>query len=207
MGDRLSGQVQEHMSEISARTGVRRIAAFGVDWVVVALWGAVLFLAVMVSTGARGLNMSNPWIAQGIGLLLMTVPVTLYFALSESSRLQATLGKRLFRLNVSGMTGDRLPLSRSLLRNVVKFLPWECGHTVAHQLFHAGDGDVPFWVWGFSALSFGLPLLWIFTVLLRNRTPYDAWSGAFVREIQQPDEPMDPASRCHGPCSMNGRND
>jgi uncharacterized RDD family membrane protein YckC len=85
----------------------------------------------------------NPWTAQAIGLLTMTLPVTLYFALCESSALRASLGKRVFGLVVSRETGERLLLRSALLRNAVKFVPWECGHTVAQQAAFSGEGGFP----------------------------------------------------------------
>jgi hypothetical protein len=141
----------------------------------------VLFGFSMALSGGRYANIGNPWMAQGIGFISMTVPVTLYFTACESSLWQASIGKRLLRLSVTTTSEDRMPWQRSLLRNGLKFLPWECGHTVAQQSIHAGDAHLPVWVWGLAALSLALPLLWVLTALLRNRTPYDAWSGALVR--------------------------
>ncbi len=165
--------------------GVRRLVAFGVDWLVIALWGGALFGAVMVLSGGHVPSFSSPWTGQAIGFATMTVPVTLYFAISESSRAQASVGKRLLRLRVTTMSGGRLPLARSLLRSCVKFVPWECGHVVPYQTIYAGDDQVSVWVWGIAVVSLGLALMWVLTVLLRNRTPYDAWSGASVIVMPQ----------------------
>ena len=55
---------------------MRRLAAFGVDWFVIALWGGVLFGAIMALNGGHGPNIHSPWIAQAIGFVAMTVPVT-----------------------------------------------------------------------------------------------------------------------------------
>jgi uncharacterized RDD family membrane protein YckC len=161
--------------------GLRRLVALGVDWLVIVLWGGMLLAAVMALSDGRGPNIRSPWIAQGIGFVSMTVPVTLYFVVSESSRWRASVGKRLLRLSVTTTLGQRMPWARSLLRNTVKFIPWECGHMVAQQAIYAGHGQPPVWVWGFAAVSLALPLVWVVTALLRNRTPYDAWSEAVVR--------------------------
>jgi uncharacterized RDD family membrane protein YckC len=162
------------------KVGLRRLVAFCVDWLLIALWGSVLFGAVMALTGGRGTSVGDPWTSQAIGLVTMTIPVTLYFALTESSGWQASVGKRILRLRVTSASGERLSPGRSLLRNAVKFIPWELGHTVAQQAAFAGDARVPLWVWLISAVSFGIPLIWVITVLLRNRTPYDVWAGAAV---------------------------
>ena len=94
------------------------------------LWGGVLFGAVMMVSDGDRPRPENAWKAQGIGLLTMTMPVTLYFAFCESSATRASLGKRMLGLAVSRETGERLSFRSVLLRNAVKFVPWEFGHTV-----------------------------------------------------------------------------
>ena len=89
------------MMSIAQRLAICRLSAFALDWLVVVLWGGVLFGAVMVATGGNPPPPTNPWMAQGIGFLTMTVPVTLYFALCESSAMCASLGKRILGLAVS----------------------------------------------------------------------------------------------------------
>src|SRR5262249_749397 len=80
---------------------VRRLLAFAVDWFLVVLWGGVLFGAVTIATGGNPPRPENPWKAQGISLLAMTLPVILYFALCESSAMRASVGKRTLGLVVS----------------------------------------------------------------------------------------------------------
>lgn len=63
---------------------------------------------------------------EGLGLFLAlvfrAVPAWPYFALLESSRAQATLGKRLFGLRVTDQSGRRLELGRASLRHFSKLL-------------------------------------------------------------------------------------
>src|SRR5262249_51508180 len=73
---------------------LRRLLAFAVDWFVLVLWGGVIFGAVMIATGGNPPQPESPWTGQAMSLLTMTVPFTLYFALCESSAMQASLGKR-----------------------------------------------------------------------------------------------------------------
>jgi uncharacterized RDD family membrane protein YckC len=86
-------------------------------------------------------------------LTTVTLPVVLYYALSECSPWQATLGKRLMGLQVTGTAGERLPFGRALLRAALRFLPFEIGHMsfalptpiwVAPQEFRIGSAIV--WV-------------------------------------------------------------
>ncbi len=159
---------------------LRRILAFMIDWCVIALWGGALFAVVMLATGGEPSQASNPWVAQGIGFLAMTLPVALYFTLCESSRWQGTLGKRVLGLRVTDTDGGRLPFGCALMRNAIKFAPWEAGHIVAQQAAFSGDAGLPLWVWAPAAISLIGPLVWVITMFTNGRTPYDRWSGAQV---------------------------
>jgi hypothetical protein len=162
------------------RVAMRRLWAFAIDWLVVVLWGGVLFGAVMLATGGHPPRPANPWTAQGVGFLTMTLPVTLYFALCESSAMRGSLGKRILGLAVSRETGGRLPFGSALLRNCVKFIPWELGHTVAQQAVFSGDSGLPNWVWGPMIVAFGGPVWWLIAMVTTGRTPYDRLVSARV---------------------------
>jgi uncharacterized RDD family membrane protein YckC len=165
---------------------VRRLLAFAVDWLVVVLWGGMLFGVVMLATNGNPPRPENPWKAQAIGLLTMTVPVTLYFALCESSALRASLGKRFLGLVVSRETGGRLSFGSALLRNAVKFVPWEVGHTMAQQAAFSSDGGFPAWVWGLAIVALLGPVWWLVAMIATGRTPYDRWVRARVaRSVDQ----------------------
>ncbi len=159
---------------------VRRLLAFAMDWLIVVLWGGLLFGAVMIATSGNPSRPENPWKAQAIGLLTMTLPVTLYFALCESSAMRASLGKRILGLVVSRETGERLVFESALLRNAVKFVPWECGHTVAQQAAFSGDAGFPAWAWGPATVALVGPLWWLVAMIVTGRTPYDRWAFARV---------------------------
>ena len=163
-----------------AQRAIRRLLAFALDWLVIALWGGVLFGTVMVATGGNPPPPTNAWMAQGIGFSTMTLPVTLYFALCESSAVRASLGKRILGLVVTRDTGERLPFGSALVRNGVKFVPWEFGHMVAQQVVFSGEAGLPTCVWGAVIVAFGGPVWWLITMMATGRTPYDRWAGARV---------------------------
>jgi uncharacterized RDD family membrane protein YckC len=158
----------------------RRLSAFVVDWLIVAMWGGVLFGTVMLATSGNPPRPENPWTAQAIGFLTMTLPVTLYFALCESSTWRASIGKRVLALAVSSETGQRLSFGSALLRTSVKFVPWEFGHMVAQQAAFSGDNGVPAWLWGPMAIAFVGPLWWLVAMIATGRTPYDRLASAVV---------------------------
>ena len=167
--------------------GVRRLLAFAIDWLVVILWSGVLFGIVMIVTSGHPPTPENPWKAQAIGFLFMTLPVTLYFAFCESSAMRATLGKRALGLVVVQESGGRLRFRSALLRNAVKFVPWEFGHTLTQQAVYSGDADFPVWLWGPLAVAFVSPVWWLVSIIATGRAPYDRWASA--RVIRATDQP------------------
>lgn len=170
----------ETRTEPDRAIAVRRLIAFTVDWCVIATWGALLFAVVMLATGGEVPRPANPWLAQTIGFLAMTLPVTLYFAATESSARRASLGKRALGLVVHRVDGQRLTFRGALFRNAVKFAPWEFGHLVAQQAAHADTDALPAWVWAGAVIAFGGPLWWVVELLAKARTPYDRWAAACV---------------------------
>ena len=154
--------------------------AFAADWFVVVLWGGLICGAVMIANGGKPPQLGSPWAGQAMSFLTMTVPFTLYFALSESSAMRASLGKRVLGLVVSRETGGRLSFGSALLRNAVKFTPWEFGHTVVWQGVFSGEGGFPAWVWGPVFIAFVGPVWWLVALIRTGRTPYDRWAFARV---------------------------
>ncbi|MEE4302748.1 MAG: RDD family protein [Wenzhouxiangella sp.] len=157
----------------------RRLAAFCIDWCVIAAWGGLLFTFVMLSGGAFD-GPAGPWTGQLLGLATMTVPVVLYFSLAESSVMQASLGKRALGLRVTGGQGGRLGFSSALGRNLVKFAPWEFGHMLAQQAVFSGEAGMPAWTILPAMIAFVGPLLWLIELFRTGRTPYDRLSGSRV---------------------------
>lgn len=190
----------------SARAiAVRRLAAFALDWLVAVLWGGVVFAAVMIATGGNPPRPENPWRGQAIGFVFMTVPVTLYFALCESSAMRASLGKRTLGLVVTRETGERLLFGAALLRSAAKFVPWEFGHMVAQQAAFSGEGGFPGWVWGPAAVALVGPAWWVLSMIATGRTPYDRWALArIVPSTDLADRSEMPALAAQHPVAANG---
>lgn len=166
---------------MSIRLGFRRVAAFMLDWCLIALWGGLLFaLSMLVSKGLLPAP-TGPWTGQLIGLLSMTLPVVLYFSLMESSALEGSLGKRALGLRVITEGGGRVSPASALLRNVVKFAPWECGHMLAQQAVFSGEGGLPGWIVLPGLIAFAGPLAWLVELFRTGRTPYDRISASRVQ--------------------------
>jgi len=182
------GDLSDHDVRAAAPASLpRRLVAFGVDYLVIAVYILTLWLA-SLGLGALGLGLeaafADPLRGQLLGFGLLTLPVVLFFAVWESSAWQATPGKRALGLHVVHASGGRLPWSRSVIRSALKFLPWEVAHTCLWRIPGWPDAveAVP------SAVVAGLGMVWLLVALYlllpvvsrTRQTPYDRVAGAFV---------------------------
>lgn len=67
-------------------------------------------------------------------LLNFSLPTWIYFLCSDRSKKGKTLGKRVFKLRVTGKTTERLGWGRAMARTAIKLLPWEIIHISAFAL-------------------------------------------------------------------------
>jgi uncharacterized RDD family membrane protein YckC len=116
----------------------KRAGAFTFDYMIILFYLVVITLVGLLTNSLSG---ANQWLfadrvrAQMTGFLLITLPVTLYFALSEASVRQATWGKKKAGLQVTDYSGGRIRFGRSLLRTALKFIPWELSHTLIWDIY------------------------------------------------------------------------
>lgn len=160
----------------------RRVGAYLIDYVVILLWIAAL--ALMAEAGWVGLKGSGDmefWAraslqAQAFGLL--TGPVILYFILCERSGWRGTIGKRLTNLKVEPASFPKI-----ILRNILKFLPWEMAHTAIWQGSPMPLASEPNTLgWTLIVVSMGLCLLYIIGLFVGSgRTLYDRIAGTRVQ--------------------------
>lgn len=119
-----------------------RLVSAGWDYLVIVVWLALL-AAVFVPLYLAGVRVFD-----GLGMvssdLLITVltvlPTGAYLTIGEAGRRQATWGKRRAGLAVVTASGKRPGALRIVMRNVVKLLPWQCGHMAVSRL--AGGHEV-----------------------------------------------------------------
>ncbi len=175
-----------------------RAAAFVLDYAVVAAYAGALFLVTRLFPAAEVSRAANeflrsPALFDLFAFLILVMPVTLYFALCESSVRQATWGKRRLRLRVTSSEGARIRLPRSLVRSGLKFLPWQIAHT---SLFH-----IPGWPFAVHQIppgalaGLGIASLLVVSYLVMlafdrsHRTPYDRVAGTQVTR-SRPNSPI-----------------
>ncbi len=168
-----------------AASAARRIAAYSLDYLVIAIYAGTLFgVSVALFHGIPDAPRS-PVVGQLIGFVALTAPVALYFAFCEASAWQGTIGKRILRLRVTDPAGRRATLRRTLLRAAVKFMPWELAHTYVHQIISLSQSDpdlrLPRWIQLALVMSLVLAGWYVASLFMGSRrTPYDRISGTVV---------------------------
>jgi uncharacterized RDD family membrane protein YckC len=115
------------------------------------------------------------------GFLLVTFPITMYFAIGESSTRQATWGKQRLGLKVADRIGDRIGFWRAFARTLLKFIPWELSHALIWEISFSAGSPSSFIRYGF-VLVYALIGLNIASLTLTKskQTLYDFLAGTFI---------------------------
>ncbi len=175
-------ETDPHLAPLSL--ALRRTGAMLLDMLVVYAWIIVLTLlsfavnAIIPFHGALGTS----YVARHlVGFFTLTLPIVMYFALMEGTPRQASWGKRRLGLRVVARRGGAASMGQRLLRNAVKFLPWEMVHTHMHLnpgFMMTGETSPAGWMLGIY-VPCGLALLYVLQVFAakNGRTIYETWSG------------------------------
>jgi uncharacterized RDD family membrane protein YckC len=162
----------------------KRAGAFALDYIIILGYLlAVVLLALLANTlfGANQWLFANRIRAQFVAFLLVTLPITLYFAISESSPRQATWGKQRLKLKVTNRDGNRISFLRSLGRTLLKFVPWELSHTLIWQLYFSPQIESAGINYGFALVYLLIGLNIASLMIARTRqTLYDLLTSTFV---------------------------
>lgn len=174
--------------EGSPASPVRRIAAWLLDYALIAAYLVVLTavsLGLEASPARAVFNSAaqQPEGAELIGFVSLTLPVVLYFALFEASAKRATIGKRALRIAVVDVHGRRLSRTRALIREAVRFTPWELSHALIWRVAISPlRGSAPPWLIAGFAVVYALVLVYLVSLFIgpRHRTLYDLLAGSVV---------------------------
>lgn len=158
-----------------------RVIAMAYDLMGIAGYAVVLAIAasVLFRLTSAGRLMASAWARDGVAFLALVLPTILYFALQESSRWQATFGKRKIALRVTDGLGRRLNIGRALLRSGGKFLPWQMAHTAVFQIW---EGSASPFYFTLSLVAQALVIFYLLSLAInkKHRTPYDRLAGSAV---------------------------
>src|SRR5690349_4490850 len=167
------------------KTVLSRIKAFSIDYLIILAYIIILFGATLLLSRLFDLNLANvgPLAAEAVGFSTLTLPVILYFTISET-KYAATTGKKKFGLRVVSVDNSPASSRKLLARNIFKFLPWEIAHFFIYQLFYFSSKGLepPAWVMIGLIFAQGLALMYVLLVFLTktNRSVYEWMSGTKV---------------------------
>ncbi|MGJ7442853.1 RDD family protein [Aquipuribacter sp. MA13-6] len=162
-----------------------RLASWLVDYAVVVAWLVVVLLVVGVPTLEGWVDLtavwSRAWAADVAVTVLTVLPHLGYLVVTEAGPHRATWGKRRAGLVVVLATGAvPAPVSRVLLRNAVKVVPWQLGHMSAMR-FAEGTDPVPAEAVWLYAGSLAVLLAVALPPLLGRPGVHDLLAGTQVR--------------------------
>ncbi len=92
--------------------------------------------------------------------LTLIVPVVLFSIITESSKKHATLGKIKMKLMVASVESDTVKLWQIIVRNIIKFLPWQIAHMAIFHCFTLQWEFTPLWTAVMIIVDI-LPFIWI----------------------------------------------
>jgi uncharacterized RDD family membrane protein YckC len=145
----------------------KRLFAFLIDYLVIAGYAVVLFGLAVLGFELFGASpaISNPIVGQMVGFITLTLPVFLYFFITEKGKRKGTIGKRKLKIQVET---EAVNLTRNmLLRNILKLLPWEIAHTGVHWVVYYSNNnpEVPYWIWAFLIIPQIAVVLYFFSII------------------------------------------
>ncbi|NNF04125.1 MAG: hypothetical protein HKN17_06635 [Rhodothermales bacterium] len=178
-------QAEERVRMTSEPAGFpRRAAAYLIDVALLYVYIFALFAASMILDTLvpfHDLMAESYALRHGVSFMTLTLPLVLYFILMEGSRRQGTFGKSRMKLRVTAVGGSAAPTAALILRNAVKFLPWEVAHTHIHinpEFLATGQTTAFGWIAG-VVLPLAAMTVYAGMILVREdrRSLYELASG------------------------------
>ena len=170
---------------------LKRIYAILIDYLVIIGYMLILssFTFMFSSLFNLYLQINNPWLGELIGFCTLTLPVILYFVFSENSHYRGTIGKRFLGLKVVSNSSQVANFYQLVVRNSIKFLPWEMAHFFVYQLFYFMNSGsvVPSWILNGLIFSQVIAMIYLLFIIFnkQNRTVYELISDSKVVQTTQ----------------------
>ncbi|MFH0853321.1 MAG: RDD family protein [bacterium] len=166
----------------------KRILAFIIDYLVIALYAGILFLLVYSAIKLFNLNTNvSSVIGQLIGMISLTLPVVLYFVIMENKSKQGTIGKNIKKIKVTDVNNQTASLKYIIIRNIIKFMPWEIAHLGIHwTIYFSNEGiEQPVWIWLVLVIPQVTVVIYLLSIVIdkNNRGIYDRISHTKVIEL------------------------
>ena len=165
---------------------IKRLKAFVIDYLISLIYIGILFGGTILISKFFDLKLDNvnPVNGEIIGFATLTLPVILYFTLSENGKYLGTIGKRKIGLQIVSKSLTKASIKQLILRNCLKFLPWELAHFFIYRLFYFNSlsKTTPDWVLTGLIVSQGLALIYLLCIIFtkNNQSVYEILSKTIV---------------------------
>lgn len=147
-----------------------RLKAFFIDYLFILAYLALLFIAnVFILPDLQKFFQGSMATAQFTGFLMVTLPVSLYFVISEVLFNGQSVGKKKLNMQVVGAEGEKISLRKSVFRTILKFLPWEMSHFLIYRLMEIGEEPVPGFYMIVGIWIYALMFLYILTAIFTEK--------------------------------------
>ena len=162
-----------------------RLKAFLIDYLVIVLYLACIVMIAIVFPFVQNLFIQSYILAQFIGFIIVTLPVSIYFIFYDSILGKQSLGKKRVKIKVVNKEGLPLSIMQAICRTILKFLPWELAHFLIYRLVDAGSDPMPFYIYFFGALVYGLIIVYVLMSIFtkRKQSLYDFLSKTYVIRV------------------------
>ena len=160
-----------------------RILAAIIDYGIIAGYALLLFFTTTIFLSTTSIDTrTNPLIGQFINLITLTLPVVAYAYFTEKSAWKGTVGKRYRKLKV--VTAQNTSNKSILVRNLLKYLPWELAHTGVHWsvYFSSNNVETPIWAWIFLVVPQFIAIVYCISIVLSkgHSSTYDHISNTRI---------------------------
>lgn len=161
----------------------QRISALLIDYICIIIYLLILFALTMCVYYIFFKNIPEftEAASQWISFITTVLPVTLYYTIKESKKPFASFGKKKTGLMVHH---SNKAITGSLIRNVLKFLPWQLGHVAVIKGIYNGFESLDVII--LYGLAIILPIIFMGMVMLRtdHRHIPDILAQSFVVDIK-----------------------
>lgn len=156
-------ECREDIKRMNA-TFFQRLKAFMLDYLLIFAYLIALFiLNVFLIPSLQQFFQGSLVTAQIMGFLMVTLPVSIYFIISDSILGGQSFGKKKMGIKVINAKGQTLSVPHAIYRIILKFMPWELSHFLVYRLVKIGDGEVPIYYYFIGGLIYALMFAYILT--------------------------------------------
>ncbi|MFB4169385.1 RDD family protein [Virgibacillus sp. JSM 102003] len=111
---------------MSYATFLLRFKAFIIDYILILVYIVLItLLNGFIIPSLQGLFTGSLVVAQLTSFLMVTLPVSIYFIISDSVIGRQSVGKKKTGIQVVDKNGEPLSIIHITFRTVLKFLPWQ----------------------------------------------------------------------------------